>query len=176
MALRGVNANHASEPMPHIFGAFGGQYSDGSPITDSETPPAWRHEYAVATSGYQRTLKEYHKDVLLWAMSTKTPEQRKAPKVVCVLGGQARKIASELLLQNPSLLQNGMTDGNGNALSGLDVLFMALYQHFPENPLHQTIKSIDELSRFRRRENENIHSVIMRFNETIERALMRDSG
>ena len=148
--------------LTNAMAQFVGQRGGLPPFAEAnlKIPPAWDPRQA-----HVYPFSVWTQDIQLWAAATDMDEDRLAPAVVMRLAGTARDLARELDINT---LQNGMQidvgDGNGpQPMSGLAVLLRGLSRKFGPLGIERNIKAIAEFMAFSRLGNEDIDSVLSRF-------------
>ena len=108
----------------------------------------------------------------MWAAATELFPQQIGPSIALRVAGQARKLLRDIPVQQ--LQQGAMVDrndGNGpQQFSGFQLVTFVLSQRFAPLPEETSLRAVDDILQFRRRNNENIDQLITRFLSTRDRA------
>ena len=131
-------------------------------------PPAWDPSMEA-----RYPFRLWVADVTLWAASTDLQPIQQAPAVALRLGGAARAMARELPMDQ---LQNGawldLNDGRGvQQVSGFMLLLLMLSRAFAPLQEESSLRAIQELLAFRRRDGETVDRLLVRFDVARSRAV-----
>ena len=163
--------NGRRERQPHLFGASSLHYRQGGAVANVDTPPVWAPEYAFDPE-YNYTLEEYHREVLRWCGATRVHEDRQGNLLALALGGAARSLVDDIA---NDVLRDGadadFLDGRGWVhRTGVEILFHALFLHFPTDVEAQMLRTGIEFFNFTPRQGEILRAIFHRFDTMLDRA------
>ena len=97
---RHVRLQRASkvEHHPHLYGTRSGMYEDGTMPGNMKEPPPWWPERAYDNRLYPFHAKRYVEAMRLWVAGTDAAPEKQGPSITLALGGDARRVAEEIVL------------------------------------------------------------------------------
>ena len=130
-------------------------------------PPAWD-----PANEELYPFRAWLQDVTMWAAATELFPQQIGPSIALRVAGPARELLRDIPVQQ--LQQGAMVDrndGNGpQQFTGFQLVTFVLSQRFAPLPEETSLRAVDDILQFRRRNNENIDQLITRFLSTRDRA------
>ena len=137
------------------------------PDMSGKTLPSWD-----PASNHQYSFDQWRRDMMYWSMFTDIDDRKQGPAALMRLGGLAREFAHEL---NSADIQNGALvdwgDGAGPVpTNAVHVLIYSLSKRFEELAVETSIRSINGLWNFSKRQGEAIDMCLSRFEILKKRA------
>ena len=141
-----------------IFMQAAGDNGGGS----NRDPPSWGPEQE---STYP--FREYSHDILLWIFQTNLQPHQQCAAIMGRLRGEARDLARQMSAEE--IARGAVVDGR--PVDSVTLLFHALKQRFAPLAEEARLAALNQFMNFRRREHEQINSLITRFETSHARAV-----
>ena len=142
-------------------GGSSGQMGPGREPWTRSLPPYWSPQ---TESSY--AFRAYLTDLQLWIMLTDMQPHQQAAAIVLRLGGAAREVARQITPQE--LMQGGIR--NGVQLDPVTYIMAALHTRFAQLEDESRTTAMLEMKTFHRRHNEDISSLLARYETVRQRA------